>query len=189
MRKPTRAEATDVTNAILDGTDALMLSAETSIGRYPVETVAIMSTLAVSTETAWFEGKLSGALPFTPPREIEPIVAYAGNLVANTLSAKAIVAYTASGMTARRLVCHRPHRPVLVLAALPKIQRRLALIWGVESARVKIIKETDDIVNVAISEVQRCGLAGKGDAIVIIAGTPPHGQSGRTNTLKVERIP
>lgn len=189
MRKPTRAEATDVTNAILDGTDALMLSAETSIGRYPVETVAIMSTLAVSTETAWFEGKLSGALPFTPPREIEPTVAYAGNLVANTLSAKTIVAYTASGMTARRLVCHRPHRPVLALATSPKIQRRLALSWGVESARVKIIKETDDIVNVGLSEVQRCGLAGKGDVIVIIAGTPPHGQSGRTNTLKVERIP
>ena len=116
MRKPTRAEATDVTNAILDGTDALMLSAETAIGRYPVETVAIMSTLAVSTETAWFGGKLSGALPFSPPREIEPAVAYAGNLVANTVSAKAIVAYTASGMTAGTVVCHRPHQPVLALA-------------------------------------------------------------------------
>ncbi|MGD2029202.1 MAG: pyruvate kinase [Desulfobacterales bacterium] len=189
MRKPTRAEATDVTNAILDGTDALMLSAETSIGRYPVETVSTMSTLAVATEKAWFEGKLSGALPFTPPQEIEPTVAYAGNLVANTLSAKVIVAYTASGMTARRLVCHRPQRSVLALTASPKIQRRLALTWGVESARVKIIKETDDIVHVAFSEVQRYGLADKGDTIVIIAGTPPHGQSGRTNTLKVERIP
>jgi pyruvate kinase len=189
MRKPTRAEATDVTNAILDGTDALMLSAETAIGRYPVETVAIMSTLAVSTETAWFGGKLSGALPFSPPREIEPAVAYAGNLVANTVSAKAIVAYTASGMTAGRVVCHRPHQPVLALAESPKVQRRLALTWGVESALAKIVKETDDIVAVALNEVQRCGLAGKGDTIVIIAGTPPHGQSGRTNTLKVERIP
>jgi len=189
MRKPTRAEATDVTNAILDGTDALMLSAETAIGRYPVETVAIMSTLAVSTETAWFGGKLSGALPFSPPQEIEPAVAYAGNLVADTVSAKAIVAYTASGMTAGRVVCHRPHRPVLALAASFKVQRRLALTWGVQSALAKIIKETDDIVAVALNEVQRYGLAGKGDTIVIIAGTPPHGQSGRTNTLKVERIP
>jgi pyruvate kinase len=189
MRKPTRAEATDVTNAILDGTDALMLSAETAIGRYPVETVAIMSTLAVSTETAWFQGRLSGALPFSPPQEIEPAVAYAGNLVANTISAKAIVAYTASGMTAGRVVCHRPHRPVLALAASPKVQRRLALTWGVQSALAKIIKETDDIVAVALNEIQRYGLAGKGDTIVIIAGTPPHGRSGRTNTLKVERIP
>ncbi|MBW2248615.1 MAG: pyruvate kinase [Deltaproteobacteria bacterium] len=188
MRKPTRAEATDVTNAILDGTDALMLSAETAIGRYPVETVAIMSTLAVSTETAWFGGKLSGALPFSPPREIEPAVAYAGNLVANTVSAKAIVAYTASGMTAGRVVCHRPQQPVLALAASSKVQRRLALTWGVQSALAKIIKETDDIVAVALNEVQRYGLAGKGDTIVIIAGTPPHGQSGRTNTLKVERV-
>ena len=189
MRKPTRAEATDVANAILDGTDVLMLSAETAVGRYPVESVAIMSTLAVSTETAWFGGKLSGALPFSPPQEIEPAVAYAGNLVANTVSAKAIVAYTASGMTAARVVCHRPHQPVLALAESSKVQRRLALTWGVRSALAKIIKETDDIVAVAINEVQRCGLAGKGDTIVIIAGTPPHGQSGRTNTLKVERIP
>jgi len=188
MRKPTRAEATDVTNAILDGTDALMLSAETAIGRYPVETVAIMSTLAVSTETAWFGGKLSGALPFSPPQEIEPAVAYAGNLVANTVAAKAIVAYTASGMTANRVVCHRPHQPVLALAASSKVQRRLALTWGVESALAKIIKETDDIVAVALNEIQGCGLAGKGDTIVIIAGTPPLGQSGRTNTLKVERM-
>ena len=189
MRKPTRAEATDVANAILDGTDVLMLSAETAVGRYPVESVAIMSTLAVSTETAWFGGKLSGALPFSPPQEIEPAVAYAGNLVANTVSAKAIVAYTASGMTAARVVCHRPHQPVLALAESSKVERRLALTWGVRSALAKIIKETDDIVAVAINEVQRCGLAGKGDTIVIIAGTPPHGQSGRTNTLKVERIP
>ena len=189
MRKPTRAEATDVTNAILDGTDALMLSAETAIGRYPVETVAIMSTLSVSTETAWFGGKLSGALPFSPPREIEPAVAYAGNLVADTVSAKAIVAYTNSGMTAARVVCHRPHRPVLALAASFKVQQQLALTWGVQSALAKVIKETDDIVAVALNEVQRYGLAGKGDTIVIIAGTPPHGQSGRTNTLKVERIP
>ena len=189
MRKPTRAEATDVTNAILDGTDALMLSAETAIGRYPVETVAIMSTLAVSTETAWFGGKLSGALPFSPPQEIEPAVAYAGNLVANTVSAKAIVAYTASGMTAGRVVCHRPHQPVLALAASSKVQRRLALTWGVQSALSKIIKETDDIVAVALNEVQGCGLAGKGDTIVIIAGTAPRGQSGRTNPVKVERIP
>jgi pyruvate kinase len=92
-------------------------------------------------------------------------------------------------MTARRLVCHRPHRSVLALAASSNVQRQLALTWGVESARVNIVKETDDIVHVAISEVQRCGLAGKGDTIVIIAGTPPHGRSGRTNTLKVERIP
>lgn len=188
MRKPTRAEATDVANAILDGTDALMLSTETAIGRYPVETVDIMSAIAVSTETAWFEGKLPGALTFTPPHEIESTVAYAGNLVAQTLSAKVIVAYTASGVTASRIVCHRPQRPVLALSASHRVQRRLALSWGVESALVEFIRETDDMVDIALREVQRSGLAVQGDIVVIVAGTPPHGQSGRTNTLKVEQI-
>lgn len=189
MHKPTRAEVTDVANAILDGTDALMLSAETAIGQYPIETVAIMSKIAVSTENAWFQGKLSGPLSFTPPQEIEPTVAYAGNLVSESLSATAIVAYTASGLTACRVACHRPHRPVLSLSATPQVQSRLALTWGVESALIEAIKETDNMVEVAVREAQRFGLATSGDTIVIVAGTPPHGKSGRTNTLKVERIP
>ena len=189
MHKPTRAEVTDVANAILDGTDALMLSAETAIGRHPIETVTIMSKIAASTENAWFQGKLSGPVSFTPPQEIEPTVAYAGNLVAESLSATAIVAYTASGLTACRVACHRPRQPVLSLSATPQVQRRLALTWGVESALIKAIKETDNMVEVAVSKVQRLGLAASGDKIVIIAGTPPLGKSGRTNTLKVERIP
>jgi pyruvate kinase len=169
--KPTRAEATDVANAVLDGTDALMLAAETAVGRHPVETVTMMSEIAVAVENAWFEKKLSGPMPFAPPKDIEPTVAYAGNLVAEALSAKAIVAYTASGLTACRVACHRPHRPVLSLSVTPQVQRRLALAWGVESALIEPIKATDNMV------------------VVIIAGTPPHGQSGRTNTLKVEKIP
>ena len=109
--------------------------------------------------------------------------------MAEFLSATAIVAYTASGLTACRVACHRPHRPVLSLSATHQVQRRLSLTWGVESALIEAIQETDNMVEVAVSEVQRFGLAESGDTIVIIAGTPPHGQSGRTNTLKVERIP
>jgi len=78
---------------------------------------------------------------------------------------------------------------VLSLSATPQVQRRLALTWGVESALIEAIKETDNMVEVAAREAQRFGLAASGDKIVIIAGTPPHGKSGRTNTLKVERIP
>jgi pyruvate kinase len=187
--KPTRAEATDVANAILDGTDALMLSAETAVGRHPVETVTIMSEIATAVENAWFEKKLSGPMPFTPPDDIEPMVAYAGNLVAESLTAKAIVAYTASGLTACRVACHRPHRPVLALSVTPRVQRRLALAWGVESALIEPIKATDNMVDLALKQVQHLGLAGTGDIVVIVAGTPPLGRSGRTNTLKVERIP
>ena len=187
--KPTRAEATDVANAILDGTDVLMLSAETAIGRHPIETVTMMSEIAVAVETAWFQKELSGPMPFEPPDDIEPMVAYAGNLVAESLTAKAIVAYTSSGMTACRVACHRPHRPVLSLSVTPRVQRRLALAWGVESALIEPIKATDNMVDVALSKVQHLGFAGTGDIVVIVAGTPPLGRSGRTNTLKVERIP
>jgi pyruvate kinase len=187
--KPTRAEATDVANAILDGTDALMLSAETAVGRHPIETVTTMSEIAVAVEKAWFEKKLSGPMPFVPPDDIEPMVAYAGDLVAESLTAKAIVAYTSSGMTACRVACHRPHRPVLSLSVTPRVQRRLALAWGVESALIDPIKATDNMVDVALRKVQHLGIAGTGDVVVIVAGTPPLGRSGRTNTLKVERIP
>ncbi|MEJ2658005.1 MAG: pyruvate kinase [Desulfobacterales bacterium] len=187
--KPTRAEVTDVANAILDGSDALMLSAETAVGRYPVETVTIMSEIAASVENAWFEKKLSGPMSFDPPDDIETTVAYAGNLVAESLEAKAIVAYTSSGLTSCRVSCQRPHRPVLSLSVTPQVQRRLALAWGVESALIEPIKATDNMVDIAVRKVQQFGFARTGDIVVIIAGTPPYGQSGRTNTLKVERIP
>ena len=187
--KPTRAETTDVANAILDGTDALMLSAETAVGRHPIETVTMMSEIAAAVETAWFGKKLSGPTPFSPPEDVEPMVAYAGDLVAESLTAKAIIAYTSSGLTACRVACHRPHRPVLSLSVTPRVQRRLALAWGVDSALIEPIKATDNMVDVALRKVQQVGIAGHGDIVVIVAGTPPHGRSGRTNTLKVERIP
>jgi pyruvate kinase len=124
-----------------------------------------------------------------PLKEIEATVAYGSYMVADTLSATAIVAFTTSGATARRISCHRPVRPVLALTAYPQTQRRLALNWGVESALTDIIKATDQMIQIGLDKAQTCGLAAPGDTVVIIAGTPPYGQSGRTNTLKVERIP
>jgi pyruvate kinase len=189
MPKPTRAEATDVANAILDGTDALMLSGETAIGKHPAEAIATMAAIARATEQAWFTGKLPGPPALNPPEEVEATVAYAGYVVARTLSARAIVAYTASGATARRVVCHRPRRPVLALSANPYTQRRLALSWGIQSALTDFITNTDEMVEIGTQQAQSCGLAGPGDRVVILAGTPPYFGSGRTNTLKVEEIP
>ncbi len=189
MCKPTRAEATDVANAILDGTDAVMLSAETAIGQHPVETIATMASIAETTEAAWTSGKLPGPPTLTPPQDIEPMVAYAGHVVAQSLKAKVIVAYTASGVTVRRVVCHRPGQRVLALSANIKTCQRLSLSWGVESALTDIITTTDHIAEVGMKQAQRCGLAGPGDIVIITAGTPPHGASGRTNTLKIEKIP
>lgn len=189
LPKPTRAEATDVANAILDGTDALMLSGETAIGNYPVKTVAIMASIAARIEKAWMTGQLPGPAPLKPPTQPEPTVAYAGHLSAKSLSAKVIVTYTASGATARRVVCHRPSVPVLALTASPRTQIRLNLSWGVDCALTEYITETDRLIGVARQQAQSCGAAGPGDTIIMLASTPPYGEPGRTNTLKIERIP
>jgi pyruvate kinase len=148
-----------------------------------------MSAIAVSTESAWFNCELHGPPPLTPFKEIEATVAYGSYMVADTLSARAIVAFTTSGATARRVACHRPVRPVLALTAYPQTQRWLALSWGVESALTDIIKDTDEMIRVGLEKAQTCGIAAPEDLVVVIAGTPPYGRSGRTNTLKVERIP
>jgi pyruvate kinase len=187
--KPTRAEATDVANAILDGTDALMLSAETAVGEYPVETIATMSSIAANTERAWMEHELAGPAELHNYHELEAIVAYASHLVATQISARAIVTYTASGATARRIACHRPSIPILALSAFMDTRRRLALSWGVETAMTEHINNTDHMVTVAVQQAQFCQIANPGDVIVMTAGTPPYGKSGRTNTLKVEIIP
>ncbi|MEW5959939.1 MAG: pyruvate kinase [Chloroflexota bacterium] len=189
MHKPTRAEATDIANAILDGTDALMLSGETAIGQNPAETVATMSAVALATEKAWLKGDLQGPPPLQPPHDIEAAVAYGGHLIAESLSAQAIVAFTTLGATVRRVVCHRPVQPVLALTIHPATQRRLALSWGVQSTLTKLLKGTDEMIKVGLECAHRCGVAAPGDTVVITAGTPPYGRSGRTNTLKVERIP
>ena len=189
INKPTRAEATDVANAVLDGTDALMLSAETAIGKYPVESIATMANIAMCTERAWVTGDLPGPPPLETQHELEATVAYASHLVADHLAARAIVTYTASGATARRVSSHRPFIPILALSAYKDTERRLALSWGVETALTAHINNTDHLVTVAVQQAQFCNVAQPGETIVMIAGTPPYGESGRTNTLKVERLP
>lgn len=186
--KPTRAEATDVANAILDGTDALMLSGETAIGKYPDETVAMMSSIAIHTERAWMSGELAGPPELPPPGGIDASVAYVSHIAAKSLSARAIMMHTTTGATARRVACHRPHIPVLAMSSFQTSRRRLALTWGVESALVEQIKGTDHMVKLAFEQALNCRVAGPGDIIVITAGTP-YGTAGRTNMLKIEEVP
>jgi pyruvate kinase len=186
--KPTRAEATDVANAILDGTDAVMLSAETAIGQYPIEAIATMSTIARRIEQAWIKGELPGPIQLTPPQTIDANVAYASQVVAQSLSAKAIVIHTTTGATARRVACYRPSIPILALTSRPESRRRLALTWGVESDLVEEIRNTHHMVNLAFEHVLQRGYAAPDDIIGITAGTP-YGTAGRTNMLKIEQIP
>jgi pyruvate kinase len=186
--KPTRAEATDVANAVLDGTDALMLSGETAIGEYPAEAIAMMSSIASRAETAWLTGELPGPPELPLPEGIDANVAYASQVVAQAVDAKVIIIHTTSGSTARRVACHRPRIPILALSSLPLSRRRLALTWGVESALVDQIQNTKHMVFMAFYQAKRCGLAGPGDVIAITAGTP-YGTAGRTNMLKIEEVP
>jgi len=186
--KPTRAEVTDVANAVLDGTDALMLSGETAIGKYPAETIAVMSSIALRTETAWMDEELPGPPELPLPDGIDANVAYVTQVAAQSIGAKVIIIHTTSGATAQRVACHRPTIPVLALSSYPASRRRLALVWGVESALVDTIQSTKHMVFMAFHQSIQCGLANTGDIIAITAGTP-YGVAGRTNMLKVEEVP
>ncbi len=186
--KPTRAEATDVANAIFDGTDAVMLSGESAVGEYPVETVAMMSAIALRAEAAWLGGELPGPPPLVESSEPGTVVAHAAEALAMNLGARAIITHTTGGTTTRRVSCHRPRMPILALSPDDRVRRRLALVWGVESERSEKIRGTAHMVELALkAAAARCG-AQPGDIVVIVAGTP-YRVSGRTNLIKVETVP
>ncbi len=185
--KPTRAEVTDVSNAILDGTDAVMLSGETAIGKYPAETIAVMSSLASRTEAAWMTGELLGPPQLPLPKSIDGNIAYVSQVAAQSVKAKALLIHTSTGSTARRVAGHRPKIPVLALSAYQRTRRILALTWGVESQLVDPIKNTKHMVFMAFHEAIHGEYAGKGDIIAVTAGTP-YGTAGRTNMLKIEEV-
>ncbi|HEV3067913.1 MAG TPA: pyruvate kinase [Streptosporangiaceae bacterium] len=181
--RPTRAEASDVANAVLDGADALMLSAETSVGSYPVAAVATMAKIIVAAEQAWPER----GVPAGKPASTGCAIARAAAEVGSVVGAKALVAFTMTGETARRLARHRSPIPLLAFTTQPSTRSQLALTWGAETFVVPEVAHTDDMVRqveAALLDVGRCD---KGDLVVIVAGSPP-GTPGRTNALRVHRI-
>ena len=186
--KPTRAEAADVANAVFDGTDALMLSGESAIGKYPVEAIATMSAIAHRAEQAWMNGEIPPPPDLPLSGSMEDVVAHAATMMSQSLRTSATVAYTMSGSTPRRVASHRPPSPILALCTDPAIRRRLALTWGVESALVERIRGTAHMAKLACEHsVANLGLC-PGDLITIVAGTPYH-ISGTTNLIKIEKIP
>ncbi|MGQ9502539.1 MAG: pyruvate kinase [Anaerolineae bacterium] len=184
---PTRAEATDIANAVFDGTDALMLSGETALGRYPVESVATMATIAARAEAAWLTSEVARPPELPPPGDVDATIAHLGHIAACDLKAAAIVTYTQSGSTARRLCRHRPPALILALTPSPATRRRLALSWGVTPLMCPPLHDLTMVSKKAVEEVQHCQLAHPGDVIVVLAGTPL-GVPGTTNLLKVERV-
>ena len=186
--KPTRAEASDVANAIFDGTDAVMLSGESAMGEYPVESVAAMTAIAERAEAAWFSGELPPPLSLPPSNDLEAVVARAAERIATSMGARAIVTHTTSGSTTRRVSCHRPRMPVLALCTSEAVRRRLSLMWGVESELAEQIAGTAHMVRMAMEAVRRRCETQAGDVVVIVAGTP-YRVSGKTNLIKVEQMP
>ncbi|MBI2850930.1 MAG: pyruvate kinase [Chloroflexi bacterium] len=184
---PTRAEATDVANAVLDGSDALMLSEETTIGAHPVEAVETMVKIILAAESELPYGEMfredwPGVLP-----EINDATARAACHIAYQVQAKAVVAFTAGGTTALRVSKYRPRQPILAVTPNESVARRLALSWGV-SPVIKVAPPTlTGIFELAVSVALDIGIAGKGDLLVITAGIPPTGQGG-TNLIKVHRV-
>jgi pyruvate kinase len=182
--RPTRAEVSDVAGAVAAGADAVMLSAETSVGAYPIETVATMSRIVAAAEESSLvaEHHLS-RLPTTTGGAIARAAAEVGAIV----GAKALVAFTMTGETARRLARYRSPIPLMAFTTDPAIRSQLALTWGVETFIVPSVHHTDEMVHAvdsALVSMERCAI---GDKIVIVAGSPP-GSPGKTNALRVHRI-
>ncbi|WP_026117563.1 pyruvate kinase [Nocardiopsis alkaliphila] len=182
--RPTRAEASDVANAVLDGADAVMLSGETSIGDYPVETVETMARIIGAAEQ---ESLRASHILDRVPETTGGAIARAAAEIGATVGAKALVAFTMSGETARRLARYRSPIPLLAFTTEAGTRGRLSLTWGVESNLVPWADNTDDMVRQVESELLRLGDYNKGDTVVIVSGSPP-GTTGSTNSLRVHRI-
>ena len=184
---PTRAEVTDIANSILDGTDAIMLSEETAVGRYPVEAVKVMTRVALETESSLPYDKIVRE----KGSDLEPVtddaISYAACNAARQLGAAAIVAFTMSGSTARRVAKYRPGIPILAATPIPKQLRRLLLSWGVYPHEVPEPATVHDLFAEGVRLCTETGIARKGDLIVITAGLPI-AIPGTTNLLKVERV-
>jgi len=187
--RPIRAETSDVANAIFYGTDAVMLSAETAIGQYPVEAVRMMDRIAAATERELpYEAALAEKSSWVG-NVTEELISYDACLTAHSLGARAIVAFTQSGSTAGRVSKYRP-RPAILAIAPGDICGRLVLRWGVHPFRAgagKAPGSVSDLFSTATNLAKSVGLAGPGDLIVVTGGVPL-GEAGSTNLLKVERI-
>ena len=186
-RRPTRAEVTDVANAIFDGTDAVMLSGETAVGEFPVDTVEMMSRIACQAEAFLDYRRLLQERAASAAKTVTEAIAMATVDIALDLGAAAIVTPTSSGATARAVSKYRPEAPIIGAAMFPNTYRQLALSWGVYPVLVAPSRNTDNTIEQAVEAATRAGLVKKGDTVVLTAGIPA-GVPGRTNLIKVHTI-
>ena len=181
--RPTRAEASDVANAVLDGADAVMLSGETSVGRYPIKSVRTMATIVEAVE-----GGPANVPPLNHvPRTQRGVLSFAARDIGERLSARALVAFSVSGDTVRRLARLHTRLPLLAFTPRPETRSQLAMSWGVETFLVDYVTSTDAMVHQVDHAILSIGRFKPGDTVVIVAGSPP-GTSGSTNLIRVHRL-
>ena len=185
--RPTRAETSDVANAIIDGSDAVMLSGETSIGKYPVQSAETVRRIIDDVESEIGEGRSYVDLIPKEESTIDDAVTAAACRAAEILNAKTIVAFTQSGSTAMRLSKHRPRTRILAITPSEKIRRRIELFWGIMSTLIEDVVNIDTIADTTAKIARKEGLAKKGDIIVITFGTPI-GVAGSTNLMNIQKI-
>ena len=184
---PTRAEASDVATAVYDGADAVMLSAETAAGAYPVQAVGIMNRIIRRVEHDPLYRANMDATHMAPEHTSSDAISAAASQVARTIGASAILSYTSSGATALRAARERPDVPVLVLTSKIETARRLALLWGAHCVQTRDVSSFAEMVQRAVTIAHREGFAAEGERIVITAGVP-FGTPGATNILRIAWI-
>jgi pyruvate kinase len=187
--RPTRAEASDVANAIFDNTDAVMLSGESASGRYPIESVEMMARIVDAAENAMRQG-----IPRAPSgdalrvaHEFADVTAGVACRAAKDAGASNIVTFTVTGTTARLLSRYRPETPIIAFSPNQEVRRRMALLWGVMPRVLEPVQETEEMVRRVEEELLARGLAKRGDRIVIVFGAPI-GQPGHINSLRLHTI-
>lgn len=182
--RPTRAEASDCANAVLDGADAVMLSGETSVGKYPVETVRTMARIIESTE----EHGLERIPPLgSKPKTRGGAITNAAAEVAKQINAKFLCTFTQSGDSVRRMSRLRSSIPLLAFTPIVKVRNQLALSWGADTYMIEAVNRTDDMIAQVDKVLTQNGIAKVGDVVVVIAGSPP-GIAGSTNTIKIHTV-
>jgi len=184
---PTRAEVSDVATAVYDGADAIMLSAESASGQYPIEAVAMMNRIATSVEADPSHGERVHCTETPADPTTNDAIAEAANKIVGTVSAGAIVCFTVSGSTARRVSRERPAVPLLVLTPSIKTARGLGRLWGAQAVRTREGSSFEEMIGKAKRMALRHGLAKAGDRVVITAGVP-FGTPGSTNVVHVARL-
>ncbi len=187
--RPTRAEASDVANAVFDGADAVMLSGETASGKFPIESVQMMERIVLAAESSARAQTYARTIeaPLGLPAHFPDVIARVACEAARASDAKLIAAFTLSGVTARLLAHYRPPVPIVAFSPNQEVRRRLALLWGVVPRVLEPIQETEAMVRRVEEELLARGLGRKGDRIVIVFGAPV-GQPGKINSLRLHTI-